>query len=204
MFRILLVESDLTICNTISRILSGLGYGLDVAYDAAEARALANRHRYNLGLFGDRLSDGDGVQLFEEVRQLQQKMAGVLVTAVGNLYTVSKAIGAGMLRVLCKPLDFGELVALISFTAEATNDEHARMAPERGRAMPFTEEKIAELTPRDIQYQLSERDLVEIIRSVDYPFAGKERLEFFDRDTLERVVHLVRRWCRNRLQLTAW
>jgi DNA-binding response OmpR family regulator len=204
MFRILLVESDLTICNSISRILTGLGYGLDVAYDAAEARTLANQHRYHLGLFGDRLSDGDGVQLFEEMRQLQQKMSGVLVTAVGNLYTVSKAIGAGMLRVLCKPLDFGELVALISCTAEAANDEHARVASERGRAMPYTEEKIAELTPRDIQYRLSERDLVEIIRSVDYPFAGKERLEFFDRDTLERVVHLVRRWCRNRLQLTAW
>jgi DNA-binding response OmpR family regulator len=204
MFRILLVESDLTICNTISRILGGLGYGLDVAYDAAEARTLANQHRYDLGLFGDRLSDGDGVQLFEEMRQLQQKMAGVLVTAVGNLYTVSKAIGAGMLRVLCKPLDFSELVALISCTAEAANDEHARVALERGRAMPYTEETIAELTPRDIQYRLSERDLVEIIRSVDYPFAGKERLEFFDRDTLERVVHLVRRWCRNRLQLTAW
>lgn len=204
MFRILLVESDLTICNSISRVLAGLGYGLDVAYDAAEARTLAQQRHYSLGLFGDRLSDGDGVQLFEEMRQLQQKMAGVLVTAVGNLYTVSKAIGAGMLRVLCKPLDFGELVALVSFTAVASHDEHAPVAPERGRTMPFTEEQIAELTPRDIRHRLSEPDLVDIIRSVDYPFAGKERLEYFDRDTLERVVHLVRRWCRNRLQLAAW
>lgn len=204
MFRILLVESDLTISNTISRTLAGLGYGLDVAYDAAEARTLARQHSYSLGLFGDRLSDGDGVQLFEEMRQLHQKMAGVLVTAVGNLYTVSKAIGAGMLRVLCKPLDFGELVALISCTAEASSGRHARLAPERGHTMQFTEEKIAELSPRDIQHRLSDRDLVEIIRSVDYPFAGKERLEFFDRDTLERVVHLVRRWCRNRRQLAAW
>lgn len=204
MFRILLVESDLTICNTISRTLAGLGYGLDVAYDASEARSLARQHRYSLGLFGDRLSDGDGVQLFEEMRFLQQRMAGVLVTAAGNLYTVSKAIGAGMLRVLCKPLDFAELVALVNVTAEASHDEHVGVVPERGRTMQFTEARIAELTPRDIQHRLTERDLVEIIRSVDYPFAGKERLEFFDRDTLERVVHLVRRWCRNRLQLSAW
>jgi DNA-binding response OmpR family regulator len=204
MFRILLVESDLAICNTISRTLAGLGYGLDIAYDAAEARSLARQNLYSLGLFGDRLSDGDGVQLYEEMRLLQQKMAGVLVTAAGNLYTVSKAIGAGMLRVLCKPLDFGELIALVNTTAEASHDEPALVAPQRRRKMPFTEEKIAELTPRDIQHRLSDRDLVEIIRSVDYPFAGKERLEFFDRDTLERVVHLVRRWCRNRLQLTAW
>jgi hypothetical protein len=38
-----------------------------------------------------------------------------------------------------------------------------------------------------------------VIRSVEYPFAGKDRLEYFDRDTLERVVCLVRRWSCNRL-----
>ena len=126
MFRILLVESDLTICSNISRILAGLGYGLDVAYDAAEARTLARQNRYSLGLFGDRLSDGDGVQLFEEMRQLQQKMAGVLVTAVGNLYTVSKAIGAGMLRVLCKPLDFGDVPDRIELLHALASRRHAQ------------------------------------------------------------------------------
>jgi hypothetical protein len=46
---------------------------------------------------------------------------------------------------------------------------------------------------------LSNFDLMRIIRAVDYPFAGKERLEYFDRDTLERVVCLVRRWSQQRL-----
>ncbi|MFO1094004.1 MAG: hypothetical protein U0992_11940 [Planctomycetaceae bacterium] len=46
--------------------------------------------------------------------------------------------------------------------------------------------------------------MIEVIRSVEYPFVGKDRLEFFDRDTLERVAHLVRRWCRNRLHRPAW
>ena len=94
-------------------------------------------------------------------------MAGVLVTAVGNLYTVSKAIGAGMFRVLCKPLDFGELVALVSFTAEASQDEHARVALQRGRTMPFTEDQIAELTPRDIQHRLSEPRVEAVILQLD-------------------------------------
>jgi hypothetical protein len=109
-----------------------------------------------------------------------------------------------MLRVLCKPLDFGELVALINSAAESLRDDVAVPTAALSRTTRFTESGIAELSPREIQHRLSTGDLVEIIRSVDYPFAGKERLEYFDRDTLERVVHLVRRWCRNRLQMATW
>src|SRR5262249_33220522 len=68
----------------------------------------------------------------------------------------------------------------------------------------FSEDVIAELTQGDIAQRLSIGDLIDVIRSVEYPFVGKDRLEFFDRDTLERVVHLVRRWCRNRLHRPAW
>jgi len=68
----------------------------------------------------------------------------------------------------------------------------------------YSEDVIADLTPSDISQRLTISDLIEVIRSVEYPFVGKDRLEFFDRDTLERVVHLVRRWCRNRLHRPAW
>lgn len=58
---------------------------------------------------------------------------------------------------------------------------------------------IAELSMNQIHGNLSVAELIRIIRSVDYPFAGKERLEYFDRDTLERVVCLIRRWSQQRL-----
>ena len=56
---------------------------------------------------------------------------------------------------------------------------------------------VAGLSSVQIQ-AMTNGDFIEIIRSVDYPFAGKERLEYFDRDTLQRVVYLVRRWCQRR------
>ena len=58
---------------------------------------------------------------------------------------------------------------------------------------------ISELSTDEIRGSMTKDELIRIIRSVDYPFAGKERLEFFDRDTLERVVCLIRRWCCRRL-----
>lgn len=58
----------------------------------------------------------------------------------------------------------------------------------------FDLEGISTLTDEQIYRSMSESELISVIRSVEYPFAGKERLEYFDRDTLERVVCLVRRW----------
>jgi hypothetical protein len=63
----------------------------------------------------------------------------------------------------------------------------------------FDLESISTLTDEQIHRAMSEADLISVIRSVEYPFAGKERLEYFDRDTLERVVCLVRRWSCHRL-----
>jgi hypothetical protein len=63
----------------------------------------------------------------------------------------------------------------------------------------FDLEGISVLTDEEIRRGMSDADLIAVIRSVEYPFAGKERLEYFDRDTLERVVCLVRRWTCHRL-----
>jgi hypothetical protein len=63
----------------------------------------------------------------------------------------------------------------------------------------FDLESISVLSDEEIRRVMSTADLIAVIRSVDYPFAGKERLEYFDRDTLERVVCLVRRWTCHRL-----
>ena len=65
------------------------------------------------------------------------------------------------------------------------------------RPCRFNLQTISELSNDETRGSMTKDELIQIIRSVDYPFAGKERLEFFDRDTLERVVCLVRRWsCR--------
>ena len=63
----------------------------------------------------------------------------------------------------------------------------------------FDIEAISVLSDEQIHRTMTPDELIAVIRSVDYPFAGKDRLEYFDRDTLERVVCLVRRWSCNRL-----
>jgi hypothetical protein len=63
----------------------------------------------------------------------------------------------------------------------------------------FDIEAISLLSDDQIHHSMTVEELIGVIRSVEYPFAGKDRLEYFDRDTLERVVCLVRRWSCHRL-----
>lgn len=204
MDRILLVDSDISVCSSVSRTLAGLGYGVDIAYDANEARKLCTQPRYRIGLIGERLSDGDGVTLFRELHPSQRAMQGVLLSAAANLYTVANAIGGGMMRIINKPIDFRELLTLIEKESPMLALMEQSAVASTAETSVFDEEAVAALSAHEIEFELSDSDLIQVIRSVDYPFAGKERLEFFDRDTLQRVVHLVRRWCCNRLQRSQW
>jgi DNA-binding NtrC family response regulator len=190
MKRILLVGQDPQVCHSVAGTLAGLGFGIDVAYDRRTGLFLADRRNYTHLVVDDEIDEAGGISVFNQLSAMQQGVTGILLTAAGNLNTVVSAIEAGVRRVLAKPVDHRQLISVIT------------TAPHSQTTMPAprtTIPSIASLSIREIHESLSIDQLISIIRSVDYPFAGKERLEHFDRDTLERVVHLVCRWCRQKL-----
>ncbi len=187
MNRILLIGCESPTGHSLSRTLGGLGFGVDTASDGRTGLGLARKRRYSHVLIDDEQTHGDSLTLFHQMQQFQQGAIGVLVTAVANLDSVYAAVEAGMRRVLAKPVDYDQLLPLLDPSLAKTQCR-------------FSEPEIAALSTAKIHESLSRADLVDVIRSVDYPFAGKHRLAHFDRDTLERVVHLVCRWCRQRQQ----
>lgn len=189
--QILLIGDDRALCHPVSGTLWGLGYGVDVAYNASTGLFLASRRPYSHIVIEHELQEADGVTLFRHIHRLQKDLIGILVTAAANLNTVYDAIEAGMRRVLAKPVDYDQLLPILQPKEDA-------MQATAAKSGSFNEEWIGGLSLYDIQEGLTKHELIEMIRSVDYPFAGKQRLEHFDRDTLERVAHLVCRWCRQR------
>ena len=196
---ILIVDANLDAARQLSRTLRTLGYHVEVAASGASALKLAGSGRFDVGIFSEQLPDGEGPSLFRRVAAVQNGMRGVLLAAIGNLTTVWKAVNAGMQRVVTRPVDFDELLPVVEAPA-TVNSEPAQTEQDMSG---YDEPTIADLTSEEIRYMLSREELIEIIRSVEYPFAGKDRLQFFDRDTLERVVHLVRRWCQSRVATPA-
>ncbi len=187
MNRILLIAGQTPVDQTLSHTLHGLGFGVDVAGDVTMGLTYSGQRDYSHILIDNELTGIDACGLFQTMAQRQRGAVGILLTTAANLNTVYSAVEAGMRRVIAKPVDYDQLLPVLESQTEMA--EHI-----------YSKAEIAGLSPTEIRNSLSHADLIAIIRGVDYPFAGKHRLEHFDRDTLERVVNLVSRWCRQRLQ----
>lgn len=187
MNRILLVSSESRTGRALSNTLSGLGFGVDVAKDGQSGLRFADRQRYSHILIDNELAGIDSLELFRKISKGQKAAVGVLLSAATNINTVYSAVEAGIRRVIAKPVDYDQLLPVLESSEDMITEA-------------FSEEEIANLSQSEIQSSLTDTELIAIIRGVDYPFAGKHRLEHFDRDTLERVVHLVSRWCRQRIR----
>lgn len=194
MRRLLLIDSDQNDCGRLLRVLSGLGFSLDVTYSAKEARVLNEHQRYSWSVIGTPADGGDSVALFTQLRERQTRLRGLLIANDPDNGIKTAAEEAG-LDIISRPIDVNVLIPWLSNggIGESTTVEFG--LPELSRV---DEQVVARLPENTIRKRLTDGQLIKIIRGVDYPFAGKDRLEMFDRDTLVRVVLLIKRWCLSR------
>ena len=202
---VLIVDSDRESASLLVNALSHLPFKVMVAVDQLTAYEASLQYSFDLFLIAHGLADGNGIKLLARLQKSSTGSNGVLIANHIDLRVVYDAVSAGYRHVLPKPLDWRQLCFVLAETfgdlpldrlsAEGTVFMEYPVSP----ALPDLE-AIASLTTAEICDKMTNTELIRIIRSVDYPFAGKERLEFFDRDTLQRVVCLVRRWSQQRLQ----
>ncbi|MEZ6056754.1 MAG: response regulator [Planctomycetaceae bacterium] len=196
---VLIVGDRPAVVLRIQSILQSFGLGTRIAASGEEAVALCSQQQFSHSFITETLSDTDGVSLFTRIKSVQSGVEGVLVSAIANLNTVWKAVGAGMRRVVAEPVDLMEVVLAM----ESSEAETSSASPDSSLVVDDAR-SIASLTSEEIRFELTNSDLIRMIRSVDYPFAGKDRLESFDRDALERLAHLVRQWCQERVSESKW
>lgn len=194
MRRLLLIDNDQNDCRRLVGVLSGLGFSLDVTYSAKEARVLNEQQRYSWSVIGTPADGADSVALFTQLRERQTRLRGLLIANDPDTGIKTAAEEAG-LDIISRPIDVNVLIPWLSNggCGESTTVELGSEASSR-----VDERTIARLPESTIRKRLTDEQLIKIIRGVDYPFAGKDRLEMFDRDTIVRVVLLIRRWCRSR------
>jgi len=111
------VGDDRDTCASLSDVISDLGYQVDVAYDGPQALNLSRQRPYGLALLDYKLPGMGGVELYVHLKRVRADTVGILVTAFAADGTLKAAIGAGIRRVLPKPVDFGCLLALIEEVA---------------------------------------------------------------------------------------
>lgn len=111
--RILVVEDEHRIANTIKKGLEQERYAVDVAYTGTDGWDLAATEEYDLIILDLMLPGMDGVTLCKNLRQKQIHTPVLMLTAKGQVRDKVEGLDAGADDYLAKPFAFTELLARI-------------------------------------------------------------------------------------------
>ncbi|WP_457635091.1 response regulator transcription factor [Persephonella sp.] len=122
MKRILLVEDDTVLANSLARYLKMHGYEVDIAKSYFEAGDKTFENMYDLYIFDINLKDGNGIHLLEDLRFADDKTPTIFISALRDSKTVVKGFNAGAEDYIKKPFDPDELLVRIKVRLESKRE----------------------------------------------------------------------------------
>ncbi len=111
--RVLIVDDNEDICVNFRDILDELGYDADTAHDGPAALVLVSANKYDVVVLDYQMPGMDGATLHQQMVRLRPAIAAIMVTAYAQGDGAQRARDGGVLHVLRKPVDLGELLPLI-------------------------------------------------------------------------------------------
>ncbi len=111
--RLLLIEDEEDLINTLSRGLRKVGYAVDTATDGKDGLDLFYMNEYDLIILDLNLPSMDGLEILSKIREENQKCKIIILSARSNYEQRVEGLDKGADDYLVKPFDFGELTARI-------------------------------------------------------------------------------------------
>src|SRR5512132_2989065 len=108
--RILIVDDEADIRESLETLLDIEGYAVDAVGTAGEGASALERTNYDLVLLDLMLPDRSGMELLHEVRQRDTDTPIILLTAYGSIEVAVKALKAGASDYFAKPWDNEKLL----------------------------------------------------------------------------------------------
>ncbi len=113
MAKILIIDDDTFVCKQLKTYLQKNGFDVVVAYSANNGLKALKSGGVFFVFCDYRLPDADGMELFERIRKLDPQVPVVFMTAYADVRTAVKAIQAGALDYVTKPLIPEEILKLV-------------------------------------------------------------------------------------------
>ena len=108
MGKILVVDDDINILRVIKLRLEAEGYQVTTAGKAKVALELANEDVFDFALVDLKLNGTNGIQLMENLHQLNPEMPVIILTAYGTIESAVEAMRKGAYTYITKPFNYYE------------------------------------------------------------------------------------------------
>ncbi len=107
--RLLIVEDEDTLCESLQRVFTRDGYEVDRAGSAEDALRLLENKTYDLIITDIILPGVSGVELIKQYRKKNPSQKVIVITAYASLVTATESIKAGASDYIIKPLMHDEM-----------------------------------------------------------------------------------------------
>lgn len=113
LMRILVVDDEATIRDSLKDILEGEGFDVELAGDGIQALQILGDREFDLVLSDIKMPRMDGIELLSHCARHYAQMPIIMISAHGNVQTAVEATKLGAFDFITKPLDLDRLLITI-------------------------------------------------------------------------------------------
>jgi CheY-like chemotaxis protein/glycine cleavage system H lipoate-binding protein len=132
--KILIVDDELPVCRSISRVLEPEGYAVDTALSGKEALSKEEENRYDMMLVDLMMPGMSGMDLIKSVKEKRPDMVMIMITGYPTMKTAVESVKLGAFDYIPKPFTPEELRSLVLRALERKRLHEKEMAPKEGLA----------------------------------------------------------------------
>lgn len=111
--KIIIVEDEDTLCESLKRVFIRNGYDVDISGSAESAIELLKTKTYDVIITDIVLPGISGIDLLKEYKKQKPEQIVIIMTAYANLETAIEALRAGAYDYLTKPFTHEEILGVV-------------------------------------------------------------------------------------------
>ena len=116
--KILIIDDERSIRNSLKEILADEGYDVDVAENGVQGCEMADKEKYSVILCDIKMPEMDGMEVLDELSSMGVDAAVVMISGHGDIVTAVECIKKGAFDFIQKPLDLNRILITIKNATE--------------------------------------------------------------------------------------
>ena len=159
MMKILIIDDERSIRNSLKEILSDEGYDVDVAGNGHEGISMVEKEKYSVIFCDIKMPEMDGMEVLDKLIQMGTDAAVVMISGHGDIDTAVECIKKGAFDFIQKPLDLNRILITIK---NATDKVSLVKETKIFKKKVYGQEMIGESEP-----MMHIRDMIEKVAPTD-------------------------------------
>ncbi len=161
--KLLIVEDEKRLCQTVAKHLKDEGYTVDMCYDGSDALDYINGTEYDAVILDIMLPGIDGISVLKKIRAKKLNTPVLLLTARSSVEDKVEGLDSGADDYLTKPFALDELSARIRVMIRRSGVERVDNTISAGPLTLDTEKKIAVREGKEIKLTAKEYSILEYL-----------------------------------------